>query len=119
MEDQPFLKDIINLKADDNHKNYKTIMEEFTQHCVTKISFTDCAPSTPNEQIQQIFKDAKDNEVLAKKLMTLANAYLCLHRYALNLCGKFNMQIARQIKVIFFLHNFSIFFTFLCFILLG
>ena len=103
--------DIENLKdckANREHALWKELCNEAKQNLITgnqkekKIEFKCFSPKTEIEGLFDKNKDPQNLKNVVSRLEKLANLYLCLHRYAINLINKKkegNLEVIKVIKV--------------------
>lgn len=109
MKDSELFSRLRELKADNTKPGWEPFLKDYIQSSNCLDNKNIFKTSVPNDQIKNAFDElqtSKEKDYNVEREDTfkkLANGYLWLHRYAMNLCGGFfNIEIARLIKVIFF-----------------
>uniref|UniRef100_A0A7M5V890 Uncharacterized protein n=1 Tax=Clytia hemisphaerica TaxID=252671 RepID=A0A7M5V890_9CNID len=94
------------IKADRKHNRWQPLCDEARQNLITerrkdkKLEFKCLSPVTDTERIFDKNKDHQNLENVHQSLKKLANVYLCLHRYAINLINKRKEGNLAVIKII-------------------
>ena len=88
---------ILALKANKTNPEWEPFVKECIKYYRDKRDFVYCAPMDQIQTIFNEFQGNKDDDI--QKMKKMSDAYYCLHRYAINLCGSFNTHIAKLIKV--------------------
>ena len=109
MTDNNLYERLLGLSADNTNPEWEVFVKTYIQssNCLfDKNTFKLCEPNTYIENAFVELQKSKANDTDEKQnpFKKLENGYLCLHRYAINLCGQdrsgaFDIEIARLIKV--------------------